>query len=196
MTQTLAAQTFGDYPDSLPVGEEYLTLNFSPSSEPRNRRWGNYGLSADFLGDYFAAFFPGDAVPDNSINQRDTVKAVVSYVANELIENAVKYSDVSAKLPISISLHLYEQEIVFKAVNYADFAAIESYQLFIRSLLSVEIDEFYTQQLEKTATGMGNSNMGIVTMMNDYEARFGWEFRPLTIESDLVQVSVIVRLDV
>ncbi|PSB58723.1 ATP-binding protein, partial [filamentous cyanobacterium CCP1] len=159
MTNTFVAQTFGAFTDDFSAGEEYLTLSFSPNSAARKRRWGNYGLSADFLGDYFAAFFPGDAVCDSPINRRDTVKAAVSYIANELIENAVKYSEASAKLPISISLYLYEEQIVFRAVSYANQAESDRYQAFIRELLNSELDELYGQQLEKTATGSGESNM-------------------------------------
>jgi hypothetical protein len=201
MMNTFAAQTFGTFTtDDFSAGEEYLTLSFSPNSAARNRRWGNYGLSADFLGDYFAAFFPGDAVCDSPINRRDTVKAAVSYIANELIENAVKYSEASAKQPISISLYLYEEQIVFQAVNCANKAEVDRYQSFIRELLSSNLDELYVQQLEKTATGNGESNMGILTMINDYGACFSWKFQQLddTVAdaSDIIQVNVLVRLDV
>ncbi|PSB13782.1 ATP-binding protein [filamentous cyanobacterium CCP2] len=200
MTNTFVAQTFGAFTDDFSAGEEYLTLSFSPNSAARKRRWGNYGLSADFLGDYFAAFFPGDAVCDSPINRRDTVKAAVSYIANELIENAVKYSEASAKLPISISLYLYEEQIVFRAVSYANQAESDRYQAFIRELLNSELDELYGQQLEKTATGSGESNMGILTMINDYAACFSWKFQPLddavAAHSEIVQVNVLVRLDV
>jgi hypothetical protein len=195
MTQA-TEQTFGAFLGELPASEEYLTLNFSPSSAPRKRRWSNYGLSADFLGDYFAAFFPGDEVPDSKINRRDTVKAAVSYIANELIENAVKYSDEQANLPISITLYLYEQEIIFQIINYANPAMVEKYQAFIQQLLNSDPDEFYTRQLEKAAVGMGESNMGLLTMINDYSARFGWKFQPVGIIPGVIRVSVMARLEV
>jgi hypothetical protein len=196
MTQTKTVQIFGDYTQQVPSSEEYLTLNFSPNTAARRRRWGNYGLSADFLGDYFAAFFPGDEVPNSKINQRDTVKAAVSYIANELLENAVKYNDDATNLPISISLHLYERQIIFHAVNFASQTAIENYQAFIKVLLASDLDEFYMTQLEKTAMGDGGSSMGILTMMNDYSARFGWQFQTIEDISDVFKVDVMAYLDV
>jgi hypothetical protein len=200
ITNLTVAQTFGDFPEDFFVGEEYLTLSFSPYSSARQRRWGNYGLSADFLGDYFAAFFPGDAVCNSPINRRDAVKAAVSYIANELLENAVKYSDAAANLPISISLYLYEQQIVFHAVNYANPEEVDRYQAFIQTLLNSNVDELYLRQLEKTAIGDGQSNIGILTMINDYAACFSWKFQPLTSRSpdqpNAIQVSVLVRLNV
>lgn len=198
MTQSAfeSAQVFGHYLETLPAGEEYLTLHFSPTSTPRKKRWSNYGLSADFLGDYFAAFFPGDEVPDSKINRKESVKATVSYIANELLENAVKYSDEITNLPISISLHLYEQAIIFQVINHAQAAAVEKYQQFIQELLHRDLEELYTQQLEQTALGAGESHMGLLTMMNDYSAQFGWKFETLAEPAGISRISVIAHLEV
>lgn len=196
MNPTMPIQIYGDFIEAVPPSEEYLTLNFSPHTVPRRRRWKNYGLSADFLGDYFAAFFPGDALPDSKINQRDTVKAAVSYVANELLENAVKYTEDLAQYPISISLHLYSREIIFHITNYTDVDLANGYQKFIQDLLGSDLDVYYLQQLEKAAAGCGKSSMGILTMMNDYAARFGWKFEPLDASPNIVRVEVLVYLDV
>ncbi|WP_448573883.1 slr1658 superfamily regulator [Trichothermofontia sp.] len=191
-----ASQTFGLSLDTIPASDEYLTLNFSPASVPRRRRWGNYGLSADFLGDYFAAFFPGDEIPDSKINRRDTVKAAVSYIANELIENAVKYSDESSGLPISITLHLYEQEIIFEVTNYSTPAWASTYQAFIQTLLAADLGEFYIQQLEKTAMGGEMSNMGLLTIMNDYGAKMGWRFQAIDDHSEIMKITVMAWLTI
>jgi hypothetical protein len=196
MKQTMPIQVYGDFLDSIPACEEYLTLNFSPNSVPRKRRWSNYGLSADFLGDYFAAFFPGDAIPDSSINQRDTVKAAISYIANELLENAVKYNQDSAGFPISISLHLYASQIIFRVANYTEEKLAHKYQQFIRELLGADLDSYYMQQLERTANSGESSCMGILTMMNDYAARFGWKFEAFEQLPGTIRVEVLVYLDV
>ena len=196
MVQTNDSQIFGAFLEVIPASEEYLTLNFSPSSAPRKRRWSNYGLSADFLGDYFAAFFPGDALPNSQINRRNTVKASVSYIANELIENAVKYSDEAFSLPISITLFLYELEIIFQITNYSTLDVGEDYQTFVQAILNSEPGEFYMQQLEKTATGSGGSSMGLLTMINDYSAQFGWRFQTSHHHPDAVQVTVMAHLKV
>lgn len=189
-------QTLGEFSAEIPPSDEYLTLNFSPSSVPRKRRWGNYGLSADFLGDYFAAFFPGDDLPDSKINRRDTVKAAVSYIANELLENAVKYSEGATDLPISITLYLYEREIIFQVTNHTPQERADRYQQFIHELLNSDIDALYTRHLEKSALENGESNMGLLTVINDYSAQCGWKFCALESSPDLVQVTVLARLEV
>ncbi|HEY9647947.1 MAG TPA: hypothetical protein V6C88_16350 [Chroococcidiopsis sp.] len=196
MMQFSSAHTFGHFTDEIPDSDEHLTLQFSPGRAPRKRRWSNFGLSADFLGDYFAAFFPGDEVPDSKINRKDTIKSSVSYIANELLENAVKYNDEGVNWPVTISLYLYEQEIIFHVVNYANRNTANKYCDFVQELVASDIDDLYMRQLEKTATGSGESHMGLLTMINDYSARFGWKFQTVAHEPDVMQVDVVAYLDV
>jgi hypothetical protein len=53
----------------------------------------------------------------------------------------------------------------------------------------------YAEQLEQTALGLGGSHMGILTMINDYEARLGWKFDPLPQQPGVVQITVMAHLD-
>jgi hypothetical protein len=191
----MTIQTFGHFNDAIPESQEYLTLNFTPSSTPqRQQRWRNYGLSADFLGDYFANFFPGGDIPESSINLKDTVKATVSYISNELLENAVKYSDESTLFPISITLYLFDRSITFQVTNYANQAAAKQYQAFVQVLQSADLDDLYTQQLEKAALGEGGSSMGILTIVQDYAARGGWRFEQLMDNPTVSKVTVMMHL--
>jgi hypothetical protein len=191
----MTTQTFGTFRDDIPESQEFLTLNFAPSSTPeRQQRWRNYGLSADFLGDYFANFFPGGDVPESTINLKDTIKATVSYISNELLENAVKYSDESVLLPVSITLRLFDQDIVFQVTNYANHAVAQQYQQFVQTLQVADIDELYTQQLEKTALGEGGSSMGILTIIQDYAAQGGWRFEQLMENPSISKVTVMMHL--
>ncbi|PZD71322.1 hypothetical protein C1752_06601 [Acaryochloris thomasi RCC1774] len=196
MSQVSIPQQFGITSENIPRSEEYLTLHFSPTAIPRQERWRNYGLSADFLGDYFSTFFPGDENAEQPISRRETIKASISYIANELLENAVKYSDIETDRAIHITLFLYEQEIIFQVVNYANQSRVEKYQSFIQKLLNSDLDDLYVQQLEQSALGSGESNLGMLTMLQDYSAKFGWYFEPVAESPNLTQVKVTVRLGV
>jgi hypothetical protein len=196
MIQPPTEHIYGDFLSSQPVSKEYLTLQFSPNSAARQQRWRNYGLSADFLGDYFATFFPGDEFPDGKINRRDTIKAAVSYIANELLENAIKHNHTSFPDPISIALYLKERQLVFHVINYATQAIAENYQAFIKTVLDAEdLQLLYLAQLEKTAIDPDESRMGLLTMMSDYEARFGWRFKEVGEGADIIQIDVMAYLD-
>lgn len=191
-------ECYGDFDASPPACSDFLTLNFTLSNEHRLKRWSNYGLSADFLGDYFSAFFPGPSLDETSISNRDRVKAAVSFVANELIENAVKYGARNDALPITITLRLYGSTILLEASNPATTEHVDSYKEFVAHLLDSDPTELYFRQLETTALGSGQSQMGLLTMINDYQARFGWRFRSVdSLESDIQRwtVTVMARLD-
>ncbi|NJN22133.1 MAG: ATP-binding protein [Leptolyngbya sp. RL_3_1] len=186
---------YGTFLEDLPT-EEHLTLQFAPARSPRNRRWKNYGLSADFLGDYFAEFFPGDALPESKINRQETARAAISYIANELLENGVKYSDGLANLPIVITLQLYAEKIVIEVTNHATPQAVAAYQQFIERLLNANLEQLYTEQLEKTALGSGDSSLGILTMVKDYGAELGWRFQVQTVNPDVTRVQVMAHLQI
>ena len=139
--QPLSLSQWGHFLEPIPHSSEFLTLNFSLNSENRLQRWRNYGLSADFLGDYFANFFPGNELTPNPISQQDAIKGSVSYIANELLENAVKYTAIANNAPITITLRLYDQKIIFETRNITDFDNAEKYQIFIERLLKNDPSE-------------------------------------------------------
>jgi len=194
MLDTPDTRIYGDFSGELPISDEYLTLHFSPVTGPRSQRWRNYGLSADFLGDYFATFFPGNDAVNSKINRRTAVKGSVSFVANELLENAVKYSDDQSNHPIKISLHLFDEQIIFHAINYSSQQVAARYESFIKELSASDPEELYSQRMEKIALGEGMSCIGILTMMNDYGATFAWQFRSSPRSPQIVEVSVMASL--
>ena len=189
-------ETIGHFIDPLEPTDEYLTLGFSPSPRAREERWRNYGLSADFLGDYFATFFPGTAKDGDRIAQNDTVRSSVSYVANELIENAIKYSDRTMAIPVVISLYLYNSNIVLLASNCAPKALAHHFQDYSKTLVTSDLDVLYTQQLERVATNQeGPSCLGLITMAVDYQAKLGWQFTSHATHENIVIVRVMAQID-
>ena len=84
------AQIFGEFIEQQGADGEYLKIGFSPTSLPIQQCWRNNGLSADFLADYLSTFFLGEDA--TSAERQAEVKGAVSYVANELLENAMKFS--------------------------------------------------------------------------------------------------------
>ncbi|RFP62888.1 MAG: ATP-binding protein [Limnothrix sp. CACIAM 69d] len=190
--------TLGEFYDSLPDTQEYLTLGFSPSAQARKIRWRNYGLSADFLGDYFATFFPGnnEDAADSSSTQ-ENVKACISYVANELIENAIKFSDERVNSPVTISLYLYESSILLLVCNSTTTDRAIRFQKHIHDILTTDLDLLYAQRLEQMGREESNEScLGLISIMADYGVKMGWRFTPSTNDDNSVAISVMARLTV
>jgi hypothetical protein len=195
MTETHLVEKFGRCTAALENSREYLTIYFSPSASARKERWRNYGLSADFLGDYFANFFPGNNLPEHQPNKRTLVRSAISFVANELLENAIKHNADKVCEPISISLYLHSDHIVFHSVNYTDQAIAWQFKSFIHKLLATDnVQDLLLQQLEQNAIDPGHSGLGFLTMICDYGIEFGWIFQPVRQYSDIIQVEVLAYL--
>src|ERR1700755_2273803 len=95
---------------------EYLTLAFSPGSAPLRTRWRNNGLSADFLGDYVTTFIPAmEGLA--AVEKQNEIKHAVTYIANELLENAMKYHARDADVPIKIHLELTSDQVIVSVSN-------------------------------------------------------------------------------
>lgn len=182
-------EIFGKYADEQPTNVEHLIIGFSPSSIPLKQRWRNNGLSADFLADYLQTFFIGET------SVQEEIRSAVSYIANELLENAMKFSDESVDFATSIAFHLHSDKLIFFIKNSIPKENVEQFQNFIQELLSCDPEEMYMQQLEKNALEDSNhSGLGFLTMMQDYSAELGWKFDTIQRDGPINTVTTRVQL--
>lgn len=190
------AETFGDYIDDLPESPEYLIIGFSPSSVPLKQRWRNNGLSADFLADYLTTFFP--AKDDISEQQQAEVKSAVSYIANELLENAMKFNDETSEFPISIRLQVREDKIIFTTSNSIPGQHVNKFQTFLKKIEQGDPQTLNLEQLESSAQeeSSSNSGLGLLTMLNDYFAKLGWSFETVPDHPGIIKVTTMVQLPI
>jgi hypothetical protein len=190
-------KTFGDFIE-LPASQEYLIIGFSPSSIPLKQRWRNNGLSADFMANYLATFFPGNEDDTSTIDRQAEIKSAVSYIANELLENAMKFNNETSEYPIDIKLQLESDGVIFSVVNSISPQAVDKFQAYIQQLLASEPSELYIQQLEKNAVeeSCTDSGLGLLTMLTDYSAKIGWKFQTVHKDPEVIAVTTMVQLRV
>ena len=125
-------QVFGNFLE-MENSQEYLIIGFSPTSISLKQRWRNSGLSADFLADYLSTFFPAE--DGESVDRQAEIKDAVSYIANELLENAMKFSHADSEHPVSIGLHLQHDLVRFYVTNSVNPVTVPDFQEFIQELL-------------------------------------------------------------
>lgn len=189
------AQIFGDFSEETPGSDEYLVIGFSPGNIPLKQRWRNNGLSADFLAEYLATFFSGNGEDIIKADKTIEVKSAVSYVANELLENAMKFNDESSHQPISIKLEMHDDRLVFFVRNSLQAQAIAKFQDFIQELISSDPGELYIRRLESNVEDDSDgSGLGLLTIMNDYMAKIGWKFETLPNQPNCMTVTTMVQL--
>jgi hypothetical protein len=171
-------QNFGYAEQAIGERREYLTLAFSPLSAPLRSRWRNNGLSADFLGDYVTTFLPADGTMAAPEGGKKEIKHAVTYIANELLENAMKYHEHSVDIPIGIHLELTGTQITVSATNGISDEQAERYQAFAETILREDAGELLVRQLEESSRDEASvkSCLGLLTIISDYGARLGWRF--------------------
>ena len=187
-------RTFGHFMARKDDQGEHLKIVFSPTSLPIQQRWRNNGLSADFLADYLATFFPGD---DRAVAERHAeIKSAVSYVANELLENAMKFSYAPSQHAIGLAMYLEPDAVSLYVTNSVDPHTITSFQQTIARLLTADIDTLYMAQLTHNAASdsAAGAGLGYLTMLHDYGVALAWEFGPSLQDPDVVTVTTMARL--
>jgi len=195
-------QIFGNFIDNLPPGHDYLDIGFSAGSRPIKQRWRNNRLSAYFVADYLSTFIPVDDDDDpRSERRKEECKGAVSYIANELLENAMKFHNPIGNSPIRFGIHFVEDPemtVVLFATNAIASSIQDKYQTFIQELISSDPQELYLHQLEQSAEeeNVESSGLGLLMMINDYSAKLGWKFETIKDNPDAITVTTLVQLAV
>ena len=189
---------FGSFLQNLPPSQEYLILSFSPSSIPLQKKWHNNCLSADFLADYLGTFFLSSGNSKQTNQKYIEVKSAVSYIANELLENAMKYSNKMSRVPISIQVHLNLDRIIFQMTNSLQDRDYKNFQEYIQKLTNSDTERLYLEILEQNALNeeKESSGLGFLTMVNDYDAKLGWKFEMLLPKYREMGVTTMVQLQI
>ncbi|NEP58522.1 MAG: ATP-binding protein [Symploca sp. SIO2G7] len=192
-------QVFGEYREKLPSDHEFLLLGFSPSSIPIQQRWRNNGLSADFIADYLMTFFPINDEQSSIQARQAEIKSGVSYIANELLENAMKFHDKTSSHPIKFGIYLLEDTVLtvlLQATNSVSPPNLDKFQAFVQELTNSDPEELFIRQLEKNAEdeNFHNSGLGLLTMINDWNAKLGWKIETFSQEPEVVTVTTVAQL--
>lgn len=198
---------FGDYIEEFSPELDSLEMSFTPNSRSIRHRWSNNRLSAQFVADYFSTFLPTEEDDGDSERRIQESKAAVSYVANELLENAMKFSDRESKVKVRFGVYFLEHSPAdnseVTAVIYASNSVIpekaEKFQAFLAELLASDPEELYVTQVEKSLEEENSeaSGLGFLTMINDYAAKLGWKFDTIdSAESSVLTVTSMAQIRV
>jgi hypothetical protein len=194
-------QIFGDFVETFPPAQDSLELTFTPNSLAIKKRWRSNRLWANFMADYFSNFLPVDENDPAQKRRIKESKGAVSYVANELLENAIKFNNQATNFKIKFGIYFIEEAdltAVLFATNSVSAEGLDKFQKFIQELLCSDPEKLYVQQIEKCAEdeNSGASGLGFLTMINDYSAKIGWKFEIVQKEPKMIAVTTMVLVPV
>ena len=199
-------KVFGDYIEKFPPELDSLEILFTPTADSIRKRWSNNRLSAQFVADYCSAFLPvDDDDPDGDRRIKES-KGSITYIANELLENAMKFNDQGSKFKVKFGIYFIEDievengsvTAVLFVTNTVSPQGIDKFQAFLTELLASDPEELYVTQVEKSLEEEHSeaSGLGFLTMINDYSAKLGWKFEPLSAEPQIHTVTTMVQVTV
>lgn len=161
-------KTFGAPVAPLNAGEgDTLRLRFFDG--PLELTWSHCGTTAEFLGDFNA-----DLAAKRKLDANDA-RHSIAYLTNELLENAVKFragGDVATETSLAnanFTLHIGNDTAPETATRFGALLA---------EITSRDPGELLIERIEANAADpdAGGSGLGILTLMNDYNATIGWRF--------------------
>ena len=188
-------EIFGDYRTRLPACQAELTILVSPHAFPID--WSLSSVTANFLASYFKSFFPVLDEHNPELTSQAEAEASISYIANELVENAMKFHH-DKRVEMAINIKMYQDNLVFVAKNSVDPSTLGKFYGFIKELTSADPGELYIRHLEEGLESLENttSGIGFLTIMADYHASIGWKFDIIDATPNIVTVTTMVQLPV
>jgi hypothetical protein len=194
------SQIFGEFIEQFPLGSDALELSFYSRHKPVNGKWRNHRLSAYFIADYFSNLMPNDENTEQSQERLNNLKSAVSYISNELLENAMKFHERSNNFPVKLGIYFLEElgeiTVVIFTKNNIKHKNVYKFQVFIDNLLSADPNELYIQQIEKAAEDEHGeaSGLGLLTTINDYSAKLGWKFEAEPRDPVMIAVTTMAQI--
>jgi len=173
----METQIFGHFIEDLSENMEYLKIGMLPNCLSVKQSWRANGLSAEFIANYVQTFFVGQPKNTNAPIPIQS-KQAVKYIANELLENAMKFNDGTSQRFIEISFKLYNDKLIFHVTHDINPKNVEKLKFFLHQIINEDPHDLYFNRMEENATSDDKgSGLGILSMVCDYSAKIGWKFQ-------------------
>ncbi|WP_426129091.1 slr1658 superfamily regulator [Pararhizobium sp. PWRC1-1] len=134
--------------------------------------WSHSGLTADYIAEAVSARFKGSKQVHN------TVRHEIGFLANELIENAIKFGSGES---IGVEASVEDDTFRISVTNIASAALMPKLINLLTELSSGEPQAMLLEQLEANAleSESNASGLGLLTLLADYGARMAWQIEDL-----------------
>lgn len=185
-----AMKTLGTYCEPS-KSEHFFEVVFS-NPKQLSFLWAHCDLTAGAVSAFAAPFLPAEAT--GSKLGRDDVCFSVSYVVNELLENAQKFGNGGV---VTMRSRIVGNDLLLWASNTASPEAVRNLEGIVSGILQGDPQQLLLERIEHNALHPENSasGLGYLTMMSDYGVRFGWAFHEQSASEALVETQAWLSLE-
>lgn len=154
-------------------GSGAFAMRIVISDGPLGVSWQHASETCEYLGDVFALRHARHGADYNDARHS------IIYLVNELLENAIKF-----RVPgtIRVDCSLEDGNFELTVSNDTAPAVAHRFQSLIEEITSRDPGDLLIERIEANAAdeNSSGSGLGLLTLMNDYGARLGWDFRSTT----------------
>jgi hypothetical protein len=174
----------GDYVDIF-ADKRVINLSFSlPVMEVMNF-WSRCGLIANFGAAYMSVAHPS----------KNNIANSLSFILNELIENAVKYAEPRESV-IELSILERGSIVIIEIANPVARDQLDSLVEMGRNLTDTEyVNTKYIDLLTASGKSCGKSGIGLLTIINYYQAILSFRIGGDTGGADAIRYSVQAKIN-
>jgi hypothetical protein len=115
------------------------------------------------------------------------VYSSISTIFQELIENAAKYSR-QREASIRVRVKHYNSVVRIEVQNDATIGTGERFEQHVKTLLASDLEELHASIVEDRARDGTQSGLGLVLLSKDYPVSFGFSFRRVGDEREVITV--------
>jgi hypothetical protein len=182
------SKIIGDYDDSFTADGRTITVSLFPES--CKIRWSQCSALADFLAAYFDSSF---AASSDNADWRREMMGTIAYIMNELVENAVKFTQHGR---IEAGMDFSGEELVFIVRNFIKASSVASFEAVLDEIMCGNPSSILVRKVEQNASDekARGSGLGFLSIMSDYNAKLGWKFEPADDVPDRMIVTTMARL--
>jgi len=123
------------------------------------------------------------------------VYSSISTIFQELIENSAKYSRQREGV-IRVRVKHFNSVVRIELQNDATPGNAEKFEGYVKTLLSADLEELHFQIVEDQARASTHSGLGLVLLAKDYPCTFGFSFRRVSDEREIITVRAHYYLEV
>lgn len=189
-------ELFGQFISDLQGENLCLKIDFPAQLVQQRMFWPNSNLSAKFVADYASIFFPAKNNHPEPLRQRADITAALRYIANELLENAFKFSLPTAQQPVQLALYNCPERLVVAVTNTTRTDNIGLFRALINELTRLDPTALYIERLERNLDHENalESGLGFITILMNYHAQLGWKIEPCPSAPNCFWITTMAQL--
>jgi len=148
---------------------------------PLELAWKHCSIVSDFLGNLYSAHSRNLTIDATHVSHN------VSYMVNEIIENALKFRSAG---DIEIVSAVEGGQFRLRVTNLVTRGAAVRFQDVLAGLEGRDPSEMLIERIEQNAADAASatSGIGLLTLMSDYGVRVGWKFAKHGEADDIVRL--------